>query len=50
MQRQSIKVHDNRHVTQNENHALDWPLMLGIIGALGLAAVLIWGIATALGL
>ena len=50
MQRQSIRVRNNRHVNQNENHAMDWPLMLGIIGALGLAAVLIWGIASALGL
>lgn len=50
MQRQTIKIRSGRHVTENEGGIVDWPLTAGIAGAVLLVILLIWGIATALGI
>ncbi|MBN1370074.1 MAG: hypothetical protein JW954_07570 [Dehalococcoidaceae bacterium] len=50
MQKQTIKISENKHCTENENRIIDWPLTAAISGAVCLTATLIWGIAAALGL
>ncbi len=49
MQKQTVKIRNNRQYTENENRVIDWPLTLAIAGAFCLAVILIWGIASAIG-